>query len=531
MSLLKVRNRGLALLITSILILVVMPGISLAKSPEGPSIHLQYASFDPLGGEPYVPAGQRLSGTDVATGTYLLQFSGPVRDEWKVAVEQAGVSLYGYVPDYAFIARMDGAVAAKVGDFTFVRWIGLYHPAYRLSPALQYAQFKPLDSSLVILTVQTLPDVDLEALAVQVEAMGGTVQSQSGNQLAGYLRVTLPTGRVDDLASHDGVLWVEPYIEPALYNDVGGANIMQAAAVRASNGLYGSGQIVAVGDSGLDVGATGSAMSDDFEGRIVAGQAICALFTGGRLEWSDLNAHGTHVSGSVLGSGTLSGSDPTNHNYATSYAGVAPEAQIVFQSLSNDADGSLECIPLDMTTDLFGSAYNLGARIHTNSWGGPSAIPGNPYGVYTLLSQEADNAAWNYKDMLILYAAGNDGTDADKDGTVDLDSVGSPGTAKNPLTVGATENERPSINATWGNGWILDFPVNPIRSDLIADNPSGMAAFSSRGPTDDGRIKPDVVAPGTYIISALGAGVAHRYPQYRRAQRSLDESRDHQRRC
>ncbi len=42
----------------------------------------------------------------------------------------------------------------------------------------------------------------------------------------------------------------------------------------------------------------------------------------------------------------------------------------------------------------------------------------------------------------------------------------------------------------------------PINNDYMANNPTGIAAFSSRGPTDDGRIKPDVVAPGTYVISA-----------------------------
>ena len=71
------------------------------------------------------------------------------------------------------------------------------------------------------------------------------------------------------------------------------------------------------------------------------------------------------------------------------------------------------------------------------------------------------------------------------------------------ITVGASENVRSSggYQYTWGDYWSLNYPLNPIHSDQLSNNPEGMAAFSSRGPTDDGRIKPDVVAPGTNILS------------------------------
>lgn len=78
-----------------------------------------------------------------------------------------------------------------------------------------------------------------------------------------------------------------------------------------------------------------------------------------------------------------------------------------------------------------------------------------------------------------------------------------PGTAKNCITVGASENLRPEIGKTYGGIWPDDFPANPIKSDKRSDDAEGMVAFSSRGPTVDGRIKPDVVAPGTYILSTL----------------------------
>src|SRR6185436_4264947 len=121
--------------------------------------------------------------------------------------------------------------------------------------------------------------------------------------------------------------------------------------------------------------------------------------------------------------------------------------------------------------------------------------------------------------MVITFSAGNSGTDGSSpvDGIINRDSIGSPGTAKNCITVGASENYLPGFiyeypagdctssdgieQKTWG--WFSgNYATNPIFSDLMADNANGVVAFSSRGPTDDGRFKPDVVAPGTAIISA-----------------------------
>jgi subtilisin family serine protease len=114
---------------------------------------------------------------------------------------------------------------------------------------------------------------------------------------------------------------------------------------------------------------------------------------------------------------------------------------------------------------------------------------------------------FNNSDLLILFAAGNSGVDKNKDGRIDADSIGSPGTAKNTLTVGASENLESSggIQRTVSElrpakeNW----SVEPLWSSKLSDNPKGLAVFSSRGPTDDGRIKPEIVAPGTNILSTF----------------------------
>ncbi|MFL5806540.1 MAG: S8 family serine peptidase, partial [Roseiflexaceae bacterium] len=490
------------LLLPFILLLALGGQQLLALRPIAPYtdlIRINSVTFDPGAGEPTIPQSLRASAAS-GRGTYLVQFNGPVQEAWKTAVRQAGARLYGYIPDQAFIARIDAAAVAKVRALPFVRWVGAYHPAYRLAPDLARATA----AGSVRITAQTLPDADPRALTTQIAAWGGRVEGQATNASAGYVRVTLPASHLGDLASRDEVLWVEPYILPQLTNNIGGGQIMRANEVRQSLGLFGAGQIVAVADTGMDVGNP-NALHPDIRGRLVTAYCLGRPFP---CDWSDPDGHGTHVAGSVLGNGSASGSVPAAHQYSGSFAGVAPEARLVMQSIE-DADGRLTGIPND-TGDLVRRAYTNGARIHTNSWGGPTGGTfSNPeYGGYVAESQQIDQAAWEHQDMLILFSAGNEGTDEDNDGVVDPDGIGAPGTAKNIITVGASESLHASGGynpggrcTSWGDCWPGDFGAEPLTSDTPSDDANGMAAFSSRGPADDGRIKPDLVAPGTNILS------------------------------
>ena len=158
-------------------------------------------------------------------------------------------------------------------------------------------------------------------------------------------------------------------------------------------------------------------------------------------------------------------------------------------------------LPNDLA-DLFQPAYDAGARIHTNSWGAPVG------GSYTQSSRQLDEFMWNNRDFIVLMSAGNNGRDTNSNGVIDDDSIGSPGTAKNCVTVGASESNRPNgstptpgLDGNWADFWPNRYS-QMTSSGHVSDNPAGMAAFSSRGPTDDGRIKPDVVAPGTNVLSA-----------------------------
>jgi hypothetical protein len=88
-------------------------------------------------------------------------------------------------------------------------------------------------------------------------------------------------------------------------------------------------------------------------------------------------------------------------------------------------------------------------------------------------------------------------------------SVSSPAPAKNCITVGACESLRPSFpTETYGKWWPHRFPVPPFKDDPMADDPDQIVAFSSRGPTRDNRFKPDVIAPGTFVLSTRSTMIA-----------------------
>lgn len=361
---------------------------------------------------------------------YIIEFNGPIKEEDKASLEAASVILGDYLPEYSFIAQVDSQTLDKLSTFSFVENVRPFLPIYKIDPRL----FEKGMSEVV------------KAQVVQFK--------ENGEPGSRFKEVNGSIQSIFELAQSDEVVYLGAAEEFVTLNDEA-AKIIKASTLRTTHGLTGAGQIVAVADTGLDRGVNNSTMHLDFQGRI---QAIYAL--GRTNDASDPNGHGTHVAGSVLGDGARSNG---------SFRGMAPGAKLVFQSIMTSS-GSLGGLPSNLN-DLFAQAWNAGARIHTNSWGS------DVNGAYTTSSQQVDQYVKN-NDMTILFAAGNAGSN--------LKTVGSPATAKNAITVGASENYRPSFGT-------------------ISDNINHIASFSSRGNTADGRIKPDVVAPGTYILSTRSA--------------------------
>lgn len=384
-------------------------------------------------------------------GPYIVAFNGPIYEEMKNELENIGAKLVEYIPDFSFLTLMTPEIAKNAEELSFVDDVIIFEPAFKIHPLLKDGSEKVKENAEVKVNIITFDDASIEN---EIAEVGGEKLDKVYNKLVAKIK----SNELKKLAKLNSVKFIEPAPEYKLYNDI--ARGYMDVDDMWTLGYKGAGQVVGVCDTGLDTGKNDSSMHLDFQGR------INAIYPLGRSTADDPHGHGTHVSGSVLGSGARSNGQ---------YKGTAPEANLVMQSVL-DSGGGLGGLPNDLNT-LFAQAWNAGARIHTNSWG--AAV----YGDYTTDSQNVDKYVWN-NDMIILFSAGNEG-----DGYYGTayDSIGAPGTAKNCITVGASENYRPNMPETrWGN---------------IGDNPNEIAAFSSRGNCADGRTKPDIVAPGTWILS------------------------------
>jgi hypothetical protein len=488
----------------------------------GAAIQLKGTIFTPTRGEqPNIPPGLTIAGYAAGQrGYYLVQFEGPILESWKSEAAAIGAELIEYVPDFAFKVRMTPGEAARLERVSSVVWVGLFHPAYKLTPRLAR-------NGSSAYTVRIEKGADAANAASEISATGAQILRRDGD----VIEVSATSDQLDAIAHVIDVASVENLLVRKKNNDGAGAIIHSNIAN--SSGFDGSTQTVAVADTGLGNGTLdafvdipSSRIASIFNWPGAAGGCFSAVVNDGAIDVD--SGHGTHTTTSALGSGGPSGEG----------RGTAPGAHLVFQAVENWATISSICkafygytdgyyltgIPSDIR-QLFQQAYTAGARIHSNSWGSDGA------GAYTTDSINADDFVWNHRDMTITFSAGNAGTDANSDGAIDLGSIGSPATAKNVISVGATENVRPAgypcdtaltyTNCaaqggqnnifTYGAAWPADYPAGAIKNDPSAGNAEQMAAFSSRGPADDGRIKPDVVAPGTWVLSGYSDQFQQQY--------------------
>ncbi len=385
--------------------------------------------------------------------------------------------------NHAFLVNWRDANRDILQQNNQVRWSGPFMSGYKISPNLWQSNRAALTS--YELSVQVFSDYPVAKIKPLLKKYLPDARFIPSNIYHGASQVAieLPAQNLNEnlnkLASLDAVQWVNQYFPERFLNNEAVAAV-QASSSTTSNtpifdqGLFGSGQIIGVADSGLDHNEDWFAHHDDGSGvvtAITAAELTAPPLVGslspdhkvigywvmpGAVAYDHGTNHGTHVVGSVAGDESSNVSSPTSSGYDND-DGMAPNAQILFQDI-----GSASGLTGVGSLPMWQQAYAAGVRIHSNSYGAST------FGEYVSSDQNVDRALRDLDNMIIAIAAGND------DGF--NNTTGSPANAKSALTVGAL-----------GHG-----------------NSTSVAGFSNRGLTDDGRLKPDIAATGSSIQSAAG---------------------------
>jgi subtilisin-like proprotein convertase family protein len=434
----------------------------------------------------------------------IVQFIGPLQDAWLDALRAAGLEPVAYLPDDATIvwgADASARVAESAALAGLVQWQGAYHPGYRLAPELRSLTQAPSEVAAAV-TVQVYNTPALPETLTRLDALA--LEKLSAPQSLFNLtdvRLRLPAVSLAEVAAWPDVFNIEPYSPPQLQDEIQGQ--LLAGNVTTSGGkviptapgylawLATKGfpsdpaayPVVDVTDDGIDQGDAANVLHPDFH---VLGNAA----NPDRVEYianctndatgNAVGGHGNLNAGIVGGYNNLAGFPYENTAGYQNGMGISPYGRVAGTKIFSNAGindlskcSSSEAVVVD-------GIYNRGGRITSDSWGSNvSGAYDATARLFDALTRDASTLQSGNQEMLHVFAAGNAGSSIQS-------TINSPGTAKNVLTVGASENVREQ-GVVDGCG------------QSSADNADDIATFSSRGFAADGRAKPDLIAPGTHI--------------------------------
>lgn len=410
--------------------------------------------------EPDLPPAMTIKGyAEGEAGYYIIQFAGPIQEAWKRDLADRGIKFLWYLPNYAFVVRMDPSLESQAKIHPAVRWVGLYHPAYKISgqPELKAREGK------ITTVILVHYHEDLNQTLDGLKALGVEVLESTVSDFNKMVKAELPLEALEAVAGMKAVSWIEPWYPIHLMNDrcqwVVQTNSSDNRAIW-DHGIRGEGQVLSSSDSGVRVAHNAffdSGVSLTNWGDYPTHRKVVAYKQIGSATFGDEAAnsyHGSHTGGTLCGDDSINGG-------SSAYDGMAYKARLYFMDCGGSSGG------LYMYSDL---AYLFGpphggvsgypetrAYIMSNSWGSQQTSGPMPYDAECM---SLDQYTWANKDFLPFFSQGN--TDGGN-------YVGSPAVAKNCVSVGASLNGSSAATA---------------------------ANFSVLGPTQDGRTKPMVVAPG-----------------------------------
>jgi hypothetical protein len=450
-------------------------------------------------------ASPRPTSTASSSPLRLIQFVGPVKRDWLDALRASGLEPIAYVPNNAYLVRGTDAATASLMRLAsreqFVQWEGPFADEYKIHPRLREAMREQPDAPISV-AVQIAREPNTQGLgsASDVKAakrLASTVLLDAYSVLNfTNLRLTVNAGRVIQLAALPNVVSIEAWDAPRPL-DERSSQVVAGQLSSDFKGPTGPGYMnwlqahsftsrfnfaIDVTDTGIDRGATtadqlhAAFLDANGQSRVVYARDYTS-----ELDPGDIEGHGT-INLSIAGGAATAAHDGSGYDYGL---GIAPFALLgsskIFQS-----SGRFDLV--DPFTKLISEAYRDGARVSSNSWGNSD----NSYSIdsqeYDARMRDAVPSQPGNQEILICFAAGNSGG---------LGRVGAPSTAKNVISVAASESTRQGGRDGCGVG------------DVNSDNAMDMALFSSGGPSYDGRMKPDIAAPGTHI-----EGAASQHPDY-----------------
>lgn len=456
---------------TLLALAVLVAAVPTLAQPRPQNIVVPNHTFDPvIDGEPELATGARavLGGGQL----HLVQFDGPVRQGWLDALASAGARPLQYYPHDAYLVWLDATRAPAVEGLEFVRWRGLFHPAYKLAPALASRTGRVAN-----VDVMFYDDGERQTTLDTLRSLGGTIHnvfpSQPDRAFWNAI-VELDAARFADVAGLDTVLWLghqspRPILDDEMSDQImagnhpGNVPVTGYLAHLATLGVDGTGVIWSVTDSGVDYD------HPDLAGKIVGGRNYpgCSPANPGDATSS---GHGTHVAGIAMGDATAGFADGDGFLYGL---GMAPGASIFAQ---NPICPTLQSWPPAGGWQELSKQGLLGGAVGANnSW---TSGEGTQHGyqaserTHDFMVRDGDfDTGATAEPYTLVFSAGNSGGSG----------LTAPKEAKNLIVVAN------SLNFRQGN---ID----------------AISGTSSRGPAVDGRQIPTIAAPGSTITSARADG-------------------------
>jgi hypothetical protein len=440
------------------------------------TINLPNGGFEPVYDAPretVAPNTEAASGK----GYYIVQFTGIVKDEWLDSLRGIGIEVLQYVPHQAFFVYADGEAIGKLNNHSRVRWIGRLAPEHKLSPELN-SFVRQVESETAMFDVAVFARADLaEARGRIARSMRGRVLTEMRlpNNFFNIVRIEASPAEIAEIAKIPDVVRVDQFEKPQIEDErsaqIVAGNYTNPTTLSpagynplAQFGVDGTGVTVAVSDDGISIPGNGGFY-------LTANNTIDGPLRGTTMGAS--GGHG-HINASIIAGNTpFDILDPTGYNYGI---GIAPKANIINIPFLKTGNDTTDLQSVDDTLNTLGP-NGVKGTISNNSWG--NGLNNNSYdsyaGMYDGFIQDASIAS-SIDPITMVFSAGNSGPGAN--------SLTRPKASKNSIVVGNSENVRPELGGTG------------------ADNMDDLRGSSSRGPTADGRIKPDVTAPGTVITGS-----------------------------